>query len=220
MLKQDEPVTVTSNRLDYDGAASQAKYMGVARLSRADTEVQADAIELDDETGNLTARGTCAPKMMLDDVDPKTKAAQVDPRRPATADAFRLRGRQAAGYLHVDRRAPRTSSARPATSPATSIDLYLKEDGRARTGRGRRQRHDDRQNNGRTAKGQHLTYTAADDTYVMTGSPVEVVRERADNNCKKTLARCLRFQRAVDNDPTTEGSPVDDHATSRARERD
>jgi hypothetical protein len=58
----------------------------------------------------------------------------------------------------------------------------------------------------RTAQGRHLTYTAADETYVMTGSPVEVV-QKEPTSCKKTLAGVLRFQRAVDN-IQTEGSPV------------
>ena len=57
----------------------------------------------------------------------------------------------------------------------------------------------------RTAKGRHLTYTASDDTYVMVGSPVEVVQKET-TSCKRTLAGVWRFQRAIDN-ITTEGSP-------------
>ena len=58
----------------------------------------------------------------------------------------------------------------------------------------------------RTTQGRHLTYTAADETYVMVGSPVEVV-QKEPTSCKKTLAGVIRFQRAVDN-IATEGSPV------------
>src|SRR5205085_8520180 len=43
MLKQDEPVNVKSNRLDYDGASSLATYEGNARLWQGlDTDIKAD----------------------------------------------------------------------------------------------------------------------------------------------------------------------------------
>ena len=58
----------------------------------------------------------------------------------------------------------------------------------------------------RTAHGRHLTYTAADETYVMVGAPVEVV-QKEPTSCKKTVAGSIHFQRAVDN-ISTEGSPV------------
>jgi lipopolysaccharide export system protein LptA len=62
--------------------------------------------------------------------------------------------------------------------------------------------------NNRTSRGKHLTYTAADETYVMVGSPVELVQKEKDStSCKKTLTGSLSFQRAVDGF-TTEGSPV------------
>ena len=59
MLKQDQPVTVTSNRLDYDGVAD-ATYSGNALLWQGNgSRISGDTIVLDDRTGNLVARGTC-----------------------------------------------------------------------------------------------------------------------------------------------------------------
>ena len=55
MLKQDEPVNVTSNRLEYDGSASLAVYSGDALLWQKDTSIKADTITVDDLTGTLTA---------------------------------------------------------------------------------------------------------------------------------------------------------------------
>ena len=50
---------------------------------------------------------------------------------------------------------------------------------------------------GRVATGGRLTYLAKDETYHMTGTPVEAV-EIAQNDCKKSVGATLTFQRAVD----------------------
>ena len=55
LLKQNEPVNVTANRLDYDGTSSLATYKGNARLWQTETDVKADKIVVDDKTGNLHA---------------------------------------------------------------------------------------------------------------------------------------------------------------------
>ena len=55
MLKQDEPVNVKSNRLNYDGANSLATYEGNATLWQDDTTIKADKIVVEDKTGNLRA---------------------------------------------------------------------------------------------------------------------------------------------------------------------
>ena len=47
----------------------------------------------------------------------------------------------------------------------------------------------------RTATGQHLTYTTADETYVMTGSPVEV-EERKEKECRISSGNTLKFRKA------------------------
>ena len=41
----------------------------------------------------------------------------------------------------------------------------------------------------RKAKGEHLTYTSSEETYVMKGNPLEVDR-RAPGECSPTLGRC------------------------------
>ena len=112
LLKQDQPVTIRSNRLEYDGAASHAIYSGSARLTQpGGTELQADTIDLDDKSGNLIAHIKVRTKMLLDDVDSKTNAANVD-RHHRHGRAFRLRGRQASRHLHVDGAQPRASRRR------------------------------------------------------------------------------------------------------------
>ena len=50
---------------------------------------------------------------------------------------------------------------------------------------------------GRVATGARLTYTAKDERYLMTGTPVEAV-EHAPADCKKSIGAVLTFQRSVD----------------------
>jgi lipopolysaccharide export system protein LptA len=205
LLNQDQPVTIRSNRLEYDGSASHAVYTGAVRLTQpGGTELQAESIELDDKSGNLTADTKVRTKMMLDDVDPKTKQ-RTSTETTGTADHF--------VYEDAKRLATYTSAGTVLAHlvgaigdlTAKRLDLFLKPeenelerleaDGTVTT-----------IENNRTAHGRHLTYTASDETYVMVGSPVEMVAKET-TSCKQTLAGSLRFQRAVDN-ITTEGSPV------------
>ena len=100
----------------------------------------------------------------------------------------------------------RTWSARTGDLTGNRIDLFLKEganelerleaDGDVTT-----------IETNRTAQGRHLTYTAADETYVMVGTPVEVVAQGDDARARARWPASIRFQRAVDN-IQTEGSPV------------
>ena len=84
------------------------------------------------------------------------------------------------------------------------IELYLKEGG-SELERAEADGHVTVIENNRTGIGNHLTYTAANETYVLTGTPVEVVEEATDG-CRKTMAATVRFQRLVDT-VQTEASP-------------
>jgi lipopolysaccharide export system protein LptA len=205
LLKQDQPVTIRSNRLEYDGAASHAIYSGAARLTQpGGTELQADTIDLDDKSGNLIANIKVRTKMLLDDVDPKT-GQRTSTETIGTSEHF--------VYEDAKRLATYTSAATPLAHlvgaqgdlTGSRIDLFLKE-GENELERLEAEGDVTTIESNRTARGRHLTYTAADETYVMVGSPVEVV-QKEPTSCKKTLAGSLRFQRAVDN-IQTEGSPV------------
>ena len=57
MLKQDQPVFVVADALDYDGARAKGVYTGSALLFQGDTSIKAATIVIDDKTGDLTASG-------------------------------------------------------------------------------------------------------------------------------------------------------------------
>ena len=194
MLKQDEQVNVTSNRLSYDGSASLATYSGNANLWQGETTVKADTIVLDSKSGNLTARSNVTTVMLFEDVDPKTNQRKPT-RTTATADAMVYDDAKRLATYTGNQAAKAHIAGAQGDLTGDRIDLYLKPEGNEL---------DRMEVNGavgviesaRTAKGNHLTYTAADDRYVMTGTPVEVI-EVTPPNCKKTVGATLTFRRSV-----------------------
>jgi LPS export ABC transporter protein LptC len=193
LLKNDQPVTVTSNRLEYDGDAGHAVYSGGARLWQGDTKINADTIIVDDKTGNLEARTAVHTDMMLDDVDPKTNAKKPV-RSVGEADHFI--------YDDAKRLATYTGHAHLVGSQdvtAEKLELYLL------SGANELDHAEGYGANGevivkessRVATGSRLTYTAKDQTYLMTGTPVKVV-EATPPDCKESVGAVLTFRRAAD----------------------
>ena len=144
--------------------------------------------------------------MMIDDVDPKTKQ-RTSTETIGTADNFvyedakRLATYTTTGTVQAHLVGP--------TGDLTGnrIDLFLKQganelerleaDGEVTT-----------IETNRTAHGRHLDLHRRRQTYVLVGTPVEVVAKEP-NSCKQTLAGLIRFQRAVDN-IRDRGQPGDD----------
>jgi lipopolysaccharide export system protein LptA len=195
ILKQDQPVTITSNRLEYDGAAGHAVYSGNSRLWQGDTtKINGDTIIVDDKTGNLEARVNVRTEMTLDEVDPKTNARKAT-RSTGQSDAF--------AYDDAKRVATYTGNAHLLGSEgdvtAEKLDLFLV------SGANELERAEGYGANGtvivkegdRVATGARLTYTTKDQTYLMTGTPVEAV-EKTPQGCKKSVGAVLTFHRAVD----------------------
>lgn len=193
MLKQDQPVTVTSNRLAYDGAAGHAVYSGSARLWQGDTSVRADTIIVDDKSGNLEAHTGVRTEMTLDETDRKT-GARTATRTIGEADGF--------VYDDAKRLATYTGKAHIIGSEGDvtgeRIELFLKRDANElerAEGYGANGTVVVKET-GRTATGSRLTYTVENETYVMTGTPVVAI-ETAPPDCKKSVGAVLTFQRAV-----------------------
>jgi lipopolysaccharide export system protein LptA len=195
MLKQDQPVTVTSNRLAYDGV-SEATYAGNALLWQDRSRISADTIVLNDRTGNLTARTSVRTSMQVTDTDPKTKERKASESR-ASADLLVYDdAKRVATYT-----APGTTLAELTTvqgkTRGNRIDLFFKEGG---------SELERLEADGAVAvtlekmfaTGKHLVYTAADDKYVMTGEPVVSIQKDEQGACKKTEGITLTYQRSID----------------------
>ena len=69
----------TADALTYDSAAALAVYTGNAQLWQGETTIKGDTIVVDDQKGDLSASGRVVSKMMLEQVDSKTKAKEQVP---------------------------------------------------------------------------------------------------------------------------------------------
>jgi LPS export ABC transporter protein LptC len=191
MLKADQAVNVTGAELQYDGDASTATYTGNAVLWQGDTSVKGASITLDDKTGDLAATGPVTTTAMLEQLDNEKKKERV--KSIATAKNFK--------YVEAQRRAGYTGDAHlsgpQGDITADKIDLYLKESGdevdRAEAFAGESTVVTIREQNRKTT-GTHLTYTSADDRYVIVGKPATNV----DACGNQTTGATLTFVKATD----------------------
>jgi lipopolysaccharide transport protein LptA len=203
LLTQDEPVTVTSNRLAYDGAASQATYSGNAALWQGETTIKADTIVLDDKTGNLTAKEKVETVMMMNHTDSKTKEKKLV-KQTGRAQLFEYNdGKRVAVYT-----TEAFLSGPDGDINGDRIELFLKEKENTLV-RAEGYGKVILQESQRKARGARLTYTVEDDKYVMTGNPVEVF-EKSPPNCSLTSGTTFIFFRSVGTASVTAGNQVMD----------
>ena len=191
MLKQDEPVNVTSNRLEYDGAVGHAAYTGNARLWQADTLVVGDTIVVDDNTGNLEAHGNVHTTMQLEEVDSKSGRKTMT-TSDGTSETFL--------YEDAKRLATYTTKAHikggEGDVTGDKIELFLEAE-KNELQRAEAYGQVIVKEPDRTATGNRLTYTAAAEEYFMTGTPVVVI-QKSPTDCKQTTASSVKFRRAID----------------------
>lgn len=195
MMDDDEPVSVTANRLRYLGETSAATYTGNAVLWQKDTQIKADTIVVDDRAGNLTATGTATTQFFIDETDRQTgKPRRVETR--GSAETFT--------YNEERRLATYTGKARliGAQGDVTgdTIQLYMKPDANELE---RAEAYGTTEpvvvrEALRTAKGSRLTYTAATDEYFMVGTPVEIIEEKKGGGCVLALGATATFNRTAD----------------------
>jgi lipopolysaccharide transport protein LptA len=187
MLKQDQPVNVTANELAYDGARSRAVYTGAAQLWQGETTIKAASIAIDSKSGDLNAAGpvTTTGVMLQDGKDGKKE--QV--RSIGSAKEF--------SYEDASRRATYTGDAHlsgvQGDTTAERIELYLKESG-DEIERAEAYEKVTLRDQNRTTTGARLTYHAAEERYVVTGTPVKILDECG----RETVGRTLTFFRTTD----------------------
>jgi lipopolysaccharide transport protein LptA len=206
MLAQDKEVNVTSNRLQYKGTS--ATYSGNVMLWQGKTTIKAGTIVIEEKSGNLNASESVATVFFFEEVDPKT-GLRKSAESTGTAEAF--------SYDDAKRLATYTGKAKlegtQGNLTGDRILLFMKAD------HNELERTQAFGTNGsvvvkegaRIGKGNHLTYTAADDTYFMTGTPVEVTEEK-EGTCTITLGADLTFSRSSDT-AQVNGTPIFPHSS-------
>lgn len=193
LMKQDQPVNVTAKQLDYDGDAGVATYTGTARLWQDQTQIQGDTIVLDDRGGNLTARGHVSSVMFFDETDTKTKKKKPVQTTASAEELVYVDAERLATYTS----GPKTKAHMVGTEgdiTAEQIQLFLKESG-GELERAEADRNVVIKEGIRTVTGEHLVYTTADETYVVTGAPV-TIEEKTPTECRVSDATTLTFKRA------------------------
>ena len=190
MLKQDQPVNVTADALDYDGTTSRAVYTGTAQLWQGETSLKGTSITIDDKTGDLIAEGPATTTTMLEQIGKDKQKERVRSVGSAAKFTYEEKIRRATytGQAHL--------SGPQGDMTAEKIELYLKPSGDELE---RAEVYDQKnamtlREQSRTTTGSRMTYTAADDLYVVTGTPVKNVDECG----RETTGRTLTFHRATD----------------------
>ena len=187
MLKQDQPVLVIGESMDYDGASSKGTYAGRARLIQGETSVKGDTIVIDNKAGNLGAAGNVVTMTVLESSGKdkkKDRAASM-----ATAKDFK--------YDDAERRMVYTTDAHlsgpEGDMTAARIELFLKPSGDELE---RAEAYDTvvLREQSRETRGSTLIYTTANETYVVTGSPVKIL----DRCQRETIGRTLTFNKGAD----------------------
>lgn len=190
MFRANEPVNVTAARLERTGTS--ATYTGDAQVWQGATSIKGETIVLDEESGNLTARGTVRTVLELEEADAVTGKAQ---RSMTTGTSDEL------VYTDTDRKALFTGQARLVNPrdgdlKAGRIALFLLEDGRQLE---RLEAYEavSLRTPTKVGTGARLSYYPDDGRYVMSGTPVNVL-EQMPAECRETTGRTLTFYRDVD----------------------
>lgn len=196
MLKGDEPVNVTANRLKYVGSTSTATYTGNVKLWQGtETTIKGDTIVVDDKNGNLAATTNVSTLLTLDDVDKKTGEKK---RTETTGKAESFVYNEAKSLATYTTKAQIDGPQGHVT--ADRIELFLKSQGSNELERAEAYASAGDlvrvKESLRTAKGTRLTYTAADEKYLMVGTPVTMVEEDKGGACRVGTGATLTFYRA------------------------
>ena len=198
VLKPNDPVNITANRLQYQGTASKAIYSGnVMMWQEGDgATIKGDALTLDDKTGNLEVNGNAITNFVLEETDTKTGQKK---RTPTTG--------KAATFVFDDKRRLGTYTGDAQLDgpqgnlTAHRIEIFLKPNANEveRLEAYAQGKPVTIKESRRTVTGQHLTYTAENDSYLMVGTPVIGIEvdEKDPRTCAFMEGASLTFQRGA-----------------------
>ena len=194
LMQQDEAINARSNRLTYNGSTSQAVYSGTVTLwQEPDTTIRADTINVDDKSGDLTATGKAETTFIVEETDQKTGIRKRTPTH-GTAETFRyIDAKRLAiyeGRAHLNGPQGDVTGDRIELFMKSGVNEIERAEAFATTGTV------EIKEGNRIATGSRLTYTAANQEYLIIGKPVVIVEE--DNGtCKEVVGAKATFNRAA-----------------------
>ncbi|MDO8677602.1 MAG: LPS export ABC transporter periplasmic protein LptC [Acidobacteriota bacterium] len=187
LLQDKDPVNVIADKLTYDEASRKGEYAGQARLFQGDTQINGDAITLDETKGDLIVTGKVITTLLIAEKDAKPGAPIPPMIGRAGSFTYTDQARQAT-YRTLAHLAGSQSDLH-----ADTLDLFLA------AGENTLERLEatgavtatvDK----RTVTGTKLSHVPADDKYVVLGAPVRMI----DADCQETTGRTLTFFKSSD----------------------
>lgn len=187
LLQDKDPVNVIADKLTYDETSRKGEYTGQARLFQGETQINGDAITLDETKGDLIVTGKVITTLVIAEKNAKPGV----PQRPMVGRAGSFT------YTDQTRRAVYKTVATLVGSQsdlrADTIELHLApaentldrlEATTAVTATVDK----------RVVTGTKLSYLPAEDKYVVLGAPVKMI----DADCQETTGRTLTFFKSSD----------------------
>jgi lipopolysaccharide transport protein LptA len=187
LLGDKDPVNIISESLTYDEAGRKAEYAGKTMLLQGETTIRADKLTLDETKGDLLATGKVLTNLVI-----ASKSAEPGAKtKPTVARA------ETFSYSDDTRMATYTTAAQlngdSGNLTAGKLELQLAKGDNALDrleATGAVTAIVDR----RTVTGTRLTYSPADEKYLVVGAPVKML----DAECKETNGKTLTFWKASD----------------------
>ncbi|MEO8681873.1 MAG: LptA/OstA family protein [Vicinamibacterales bacterium] len=182
LLGEKDPVNVMADALTYEEESRKGVYTGKARLFQGDTTIQGNAIALDETRGDLSATGAVQTSLVIGDAAAPAGSKPASTLVQAGSFVYSDQTRQAVYETLVH------MNGAQGDLRAGKLALFL----------------DKEQNtllrleaNGlvsatvdkRLTTGTSLNYQAADEKYVMQGTPVKMI----DADCQETTGKTLTF---------------------------
>jgi lipopolysaccharide transport protein LptA len=187
LLGDKDPVNILSTALSYDESSKKAEYTGQTRLFQGATSINADKLTLDETKGDLTATGKVVTNLEIAnkqaEAGVKTKPTIGRAENFAYADDTRMatyttnaqfdgdQGHLSAGKLELQ--LEKAENALDKLEAIGGVTALVDK---------------------RTVTGTRLTYSPADEKYVVVGTPVKMV----DSECQETSGKTLTFWKASD----------------------
>ena len=197
LMKQDQPVNGVSRELVYAGGENGAiELTGNVMLvqgEKSETQIKGEKISIDGKTGNLAAQGSVISQMLVQDVNPTTKIKEIT---RSTGYGQQMQ------YEDALRRVTYTTKAHlvgpQGDLTGETIVLTLGENGQdinrlEASGDVKMSEID------RITYGDHLTYEAAKEEYVVVGKG-KLVRtfRRTEEGCRRSEGSLMRYVRGSD----------------------
>jgi lipopolysaccharide export system protein LptA len=189
LFAQDQAANVTSARLVHDGEGGVAHYSGSVWLWQGEKEIRAEAIDINQTTGDLTAYGNASSTLVFDSGRSDGQAPEI-----RYADATRVITYASTQGSQAPRRAAARLRGPQGDLAGVRIEVILKE---SQVDRIEAYELVTALVDKKTITGHRFTYRAEGEQYEVVGTPHAPMTVRIES-CQETMGNTLTFDRSTD----------------------